>query len=304
MMGKKKWVGMAIMITLALILSSCSSIGVGEKRISVGGKNFTEQYLLSEMTAFLLEEEGFKVKQMNNLGSTVVRKALENNQVDLMWEYTGTALITYMKQDPIADPDKTFEKVKDLDAKNDIHWMNMSRVNNTYALAMTKEKAEELDIHSISDLGVYINEHPDELTIASDAEFANRQDGLPGVEEKYGFDFGAQNIKQMDIGLTQRALDKGQVDVSVAFETDATIRDYGLVTLEDDKQFFPPYRAAVSVNKDILKKYPEIEEITGRLAEKLDSEIMRELNYKVDIEGNSVSVVAYEWLVDNGMIDE
>lgn len=108
----------------------------------------------------------------------------------------------------------------------------------------------------------------------------------------------------MDIGLTQRALDKGQVDVSVAFETDATIRSYGLVTLEDDKQFFPPYRAAVSVNKDVLKKYPEIEEITGRLADKLDSEIMRELNYKVDIEGNSVSVVAYEWLVDNGMIDE
>ncbi|WP_416313032.1 glycine betaine ABC transporter substrate-binding protein [Rossellomorea sp. FS2] len=295
---------MAIMISLALILSSCSSIGVGEKRISVGGKNFTEQYLLSEMTAFLLEEEGFKVKQMNNLGSTVVRKALENNQVDLMWEYTGTALITYMKQDPIADPDKTFEKVKDLDAKNDIHWMNMSKVNNTYALAMTREKAEELDIHSISDLGEYINDHPDELTIASDAEFANRQDGLPGVEKKYGFDFGAQNINQMDIGLTQRALDKGQVDVSVAFETDATIRSYGLVTLDDDKQFFPPYRAAVSVNKDVLKKYPEIEEITGRLADKLDSEIMRELNYKVDIEGNSVSVVAYEWLVDNGMIDE
>lgn len=304
MMVKKKWLGMVVMMSLTLILSSCSSIGVGEKRISVGGKNFTEQYILSEMTAFLLEDEGFKVKQMNNLGSTVVRKALENNQVDLMWEYTGTALITYMGQNPIADPDKTFEKVKDLDAKNNIHWMNMSKVNNTYALAMTKEKADELDIHSISDLGDYISAHPDELTIASDAEFANRKDGLPGVEEKYGFDFGAQNIKQMDIGLTQRALDKGQVDVSVAFETDATIRAYGLVTLEDDKQFFPPYRAAVSVNKEALKKYPEVEEITGRLAEKLDSEIMRELNYKVDIEGNSVSVVAYEWLVDNGMIEE
>ncbi|VXB74127.1 Glycine/betaine ABC transporter substrate-binding protein [Bacillus sp. 349Y] len=304
MMVKKKWLGMVVMMSLTLILSSCSSIGVGEKRISVGGKNFTEQYILSEMTAFLLEDEGFKVKQMNNLGSTVVRKALENNQVDLMWEYTGTALITYMGQNPIADPDKTFEKVKDLDAKNNIHWMNMSKVNNTYALAMTKEKADELDIHSISDLGDYISAHSDVLTIASDAEFANRKDGLPGVEEKYGFDFGAQNIKQMDIGLTQRALDKGQVDVSVAFETDATIRAYGLVTLEDDKQFFPPYRAAVSVNKEVLKKYPEIEEITGRLAEKLDSEIMRELNYKVDIEGNSVSVVAYEWLVDNGMIEE
>ncbi|WP_347548882.1 glycine betaine ABC transporter substrate-binding protein [Pseudalkalibacillus hwajinpoensis] len=83
-------------ISIIAILSVLTSCSYGGKQISVGGKNFTEQYLLSEMTAFLLKEEGFKVKQMNNHGSTVVRKALENNQVDMMWEYTGTALITYM----------------------------------------------------------------------------------------------------------------------------------------------------------------------------------------------------------------
>jgi osmoprotectant transport system substrate-binding protein len=289
---------------LTAALSSCSTIGIGGKEISVGGKNFTEQYLLSEMTAFLLKEEGFKVKQMNNLGSTVVRKALENEQVDMMWEYTGTALITYMGKEPMSDPEKTFQKVKELDNKNGIHWMNMSDVNNTYALAMTEEKSEELGIESISDLASYVNEHPGSLTMASDAEFANRPDGLPGVEKKYGFSFGAGNIKQMDIGLTQRALDNGQVDVSVAFETDATIREYGLVTLKDDKRFFPPYRAAVSINKEVYKKYPEIKEITGRLANKLDSDIMRELNYKVDIEGNSVSVVAHDWLVENGLLED
>jgi osmoprotectant transport system substrate-binding protein len=300
----KKLLILKLAAVLTLALSSCSSIGVGGKQISVGGKNFTEQYLLSEMTAFLLKEEGFKVKQMNNLGSTVVRKALENEQVDLMWEYTGTALITYMGKEPISDPEKTFQKVKEIDAKNGIHWMNMSDVNNTYALAMTKEKSQELGIKTISDLASYINENPGTMTVASDAEFANRPDGLPGVEKKYGFSFGAENIKQMDIGLTQRALDKNQVDVSVAFETDATIRDYGLITLKDDKRFFPPYRAAVSINEKTYEKYPEIKEITARLANNLNSDIMRELNYKVDIEGNSVSVVAHDWLVENGLLED
>nr|WP_211655756.1 glycine betaine ABC transporter substrate-binding protein [Planococcus sp. MSAK28401] len=285
-----------------LILSACS--GVTGKEVTVGGKNFTEQYILSEMTAFLLVEEGFKVNQMNNLGSSVVRSALENGQVDLMWEYTGTALITYMGEESIADPEAAFQKVKELDSENGIHWMNMSEVNNTYALAMTSERSEELGIESISDLADYINENPGELSMAADAEFANRSDGLPGVEETYGFEFGSGQVNQMDIGLTQRSLDNGQVDVSVAFETDATIRSYDLVVLEDDQRFFPPYRAAVSINQEVLEEYPEIEEITARLANSLNSDIMRELNYYVDVEGQSVSVVAYDWLVENGFLEE
>src|SRR5690606_34855296 len=260
--------------------------------------------ILSEMTAFLLVEEGFKVNQMNNLGSSVVRSALVNGQVDMMWEYTGTALITYMGEESIADPDAAFQKVKEIDSENGIHWMNMSEVNNTYALVMRSEQASELEIESISDLAAYINENPGELSMASDAEFANRSDGLPGVEDTYGFEFGSGQVNQMDLGLTQRSLDNEQVDVSVAFETDATIRSYDLVVLEDDEQFFPPYRAAVTINEDVHEEYPEIEEITSRLAENLNSDIMRELNYLVDVEGQSVSVVAYDWLVENGFLEE
>ncbi|WP_245154000.1 glycine betaine ABC transporter substrate-binding protein [Jeotgalibacillus proteolyticus] len=292
------------LLMTAVILASCSGIGIAEKEVTVGGKNFTEQYLLSEMTAFLLVEEGFKVNQMNNLGSSVVRSALENGQVDLMWEYTGTALMTYMGEEPIIDPGEAFEKVKEIDSEKEIHWMNMSNVNNTYALAMRAEQAEELGIESISDLAEYINENPGELSMASDAEFANRADGIPGLQETYGFEFGSTQINQMDIGLTQRALDNEQVEVSVAFETDATIKSYNLIVLEDDQEFFPPYRAAVSINQDILDEYPEIEDITAILAERLDSSIMRELNYRVDIDGESVSVVAYEWLRDNGLVEE
>lgn len=292
------------LLVITVLLSACSSFGAAGKEITVGGKNFTEQYLLSEMTGFLLQEEGFKVNQMNNLGSSVVRSALENGQVDMMWEYTGTALITYMGEEPVVDPEKAFEIVKDIDSKNNIHWMNMSKVNNTYALALRSEQSQELGIKSISDLADYINENPGKLTIASDAEFANRPDGLKGVEKTYGFEFGSSQIKQMDIGLTQRALDNEQVDVSVAFETDATIKNYDLVTLEDDEQFFPPYRAAVAIRQEMHEKYPEIEEITARLSEKLNSDIMRDLNYRVDIKGESVSVVAYEWLVENDLIIE
>ncbi|MBU9675167.1 glycine betaine ABC transporter substrate-binding protein [Planococcus sp. CP5-4] len=290
------------LLIITLILSACS--GVAGKEVTVGGKNFTEQYILSEMTAFLLVEEGFKVNQMNNLGSSVVRSALVNGQVDLMWEYTGTALITYMGEESISDPEEAFQKVKEIDSENDIHWMNMSEVNNTYALVMRSGQAEELGIESISDLGDYINENPGELSMASDAEFANRSDGLPGVEETYGFEFGTGQVNQMDLGLTQRSLNNEQVDVSVAFETDATIRSYDLVVLEDDEQFFPPYRAAVTINQEVFEEYPEIEEITARLAENLNSDIMRELNYLVDVEGQSVSVVAYDWLVENGFLEE
>ncbi|WP_434401765.1 glycine betaine ABC transporter substrate-binding protein [Planococcus sp. 11815] len=290
------------LLIIMLILSACS--GVAGKEVTVGGKNFTEQYILSEMTAFLLVEEGFKVNQMNNLGSSVVRSALVNGQVDMMWEYTGTALITYMGEESIADPEAAFQKVKEIDSENGIHWMNMSEVNNTYALVMRSEQASELGIESISDLAGYINENPGELSMASDAEFANRSDGLPGVEDTYDFEFGSGQVNQMDLGLTQRSLNNEQVDVSVAFETDATIRSYDLIVLEDDEQFFPPYRAAVTINEDVHEEYPEIEEITSRLAENLNSDIMRELNYLVDVEGQSVSVVAYDWLVENGFLEE
>ncbi len=288
---------------ITVILTACTSFGTG-KEITIGVKNFTEQYLLSEMTGFMLAEEGFKVNQMSNLGSRVVRTAIENGQVDMLWDYTGSALITYMGAEPIVDPEETFLKVKDFDSENGIHWMNMSRVNNTYAIAMRSEQANELGLQSISDLATYINENPGKLTIASYPEFTKNADGLPGVEQAYGFEMGTSQIIQMNLGLVQRALANEQVDVTVVFETDATIKHYDLVILEDDKQFFPSYRVAVSINQEVYEEYPEIEEITARLAEKLDSNIMRELNYRVDIERESVSIVAYDWLVENGLLEE
>ncbi|TCP29488.1 osmoprotectant transport system substrate-binding protein [Scopulibacillus darangshiensis] len=299
----KRLLKISIFIVSICVLSACSSSG--GKHVTIGAKDFTEQFILSKMAVFLLEDHGFKVDEMDNLGSSVLRKTMETGQIDMMWEYTGTALTTYLKQDPISNPDKSFQKVKKMDAKqNDIAWMNKSNVNNTYCLLMDKKEARKLGIKTISDLADYINKHPGKMTMGTDAEFGSRADGLKGVETKYGFQFGAKQIKQMQIGLYYKALHNGAVDVVAGFQTDSGIKKYNLLVLKDDKKFFPVYDAALSVDADIYKKYPEIKKITKPLAEKLNSDVMRELNYKVDVEGKNVSVVAHNWLVKNGLLEK
>lgn len=300
---------MAVLLTG--VLTACgsnssggdSSDGGGDKKITVGAKDYTAQFLLSKITTLYLEDNGFDVKEVNGMGSTALRKALENDQVDFSWEYTGTALVTYMKKDPIADPEKAFDKVKKVDKDNDLVWMNQSKINNTYALAMKKEDAKKLGIESISDLAAYVKDHPDKITIAMDSEFANRPDGIKGVEKQYDFKFGAKNIKQMKIGLQYKALDKGEVNAAMAFTTDPQIKKFDLAILKDDKNFFPAYYAAVSMRKDVYDKYPKLKDLTNDIAEKLSSDTMIDLNYKVDVEDKKVEDVAKKWLEDNDLLD-
>ncbi|WP_368654135.1 glycine betaine ABC transporter substrate-binding protein [Ornithinibacillus sp. 4-3] len=294
-----------ILVFLFIFLSGCSVLGGGSKSITIGGKNFTEQYILTQMTYYLLEEEGFQVRMMENLGSTLLRVALENGQVTLAWDYTGTILVSHLGQEPISDPDEAFEELKRIDKANGIDWVNPSGVNNTFAFVMTQEQAEELEIETMSDLADYINENPNELTLGTDAQFTNRpEDGLPGVEEEYGFSFGVENTVLMEPGLVYGALQNGDLDVAVAYETNSQIEGYDLFLLEDDKSFFPPYHAALAIDEELFEQYPEIETILAPLAESLDSEVMRKLNYQVDFERQSVALVAHNYLVENGFLEE
>lgn len=288
---------------VVVILAACG--GGGGKQITIGSKNFTEQYLLSKMTVMLLEDNGFTVDEKSDMGSSVLREALLNEQVDMVWDYTGTVLVTYMGEDVMTDPEAAFEEVKKLDKeRNDITWINKSEINNTYALTMKQDVADDLGIQSISDLAAYINENPGSLSIATDAEFANREDGIPGIEKIYGFEFGSDSIIEMQVGLQYEAINTDQVDIAMGFATDSQIPEYNLSVLEDDKQFFPVYNAAVGIHTKVLENNPEIEEITKQLADKLNDEIMRELNYQVDVEGKNVGTVAKEWLVENGLLEE
>lgn len=288
---------------LIFVLAACGN-DKDAKKITVGAKNFTEQFILAKMTTIMLEENGFDVKEKSNLASLALRSALENKQVDLTWDYTGTGLVTYLKEDPISDGQEALKKLNELDKKNGITWSNITEADNTYALVMRADQAKELGITTLSDFAAYMNEHPGKLRMASHAEFANRKDGIPGVEKEYGFKFADNSIVEMDSGLTYAALKDKQVDVSVAFATDARIKEFGFVILEDDKGFFPSYQAAVAMTIKTKEKYPEIEEILAPLQELLNSESLRELNYQVDIEEKSEDAVAREFLIEHGLIEK
>jgi len=292
------------LITFILLLFILSACGGNNNQITIGSKSFTEQYLLSTMSGILLENEGFDVEQTTDLGSTALRQALENQQVDLTWDYVGTGLVTYLGEDPMSDPEAAFNKLNEIDqAENNIIWTNLSEVNNAYTLMMREDHANELGIQSISDLATYMNENPQELSIATNAEFSNRADGLPGVEEAYGFEFAADNVHNMETGLTYNALRNEEVDVAVGFATDGRIDAFGLMNLEDDQSFFPSYNASAVMTTDILEQYPEIEEILAPLSDALNSEEIRNLNYQVDIENRSVDEVAREFLTENNLIE-
>lgn len=272
-------------------------------KIVVGGKDFTEQQILSKITSIYLKENGYEVEEASNMGSTVVRSALENGQIDVYWEYTGTALVVYQKQEAETDPNEAYEKVKEIDKENGLAWLNKANFNNTYSILMKQEEADELGIQSISDLATFMNDRPNELKFASNAEFYAREDGVKGLEKHYGFEFPSKNVVKMDSGLLYNALKDGQVDVSVGFATDGRIKGFNLVSLEDDQLFFPAYNAAPVVKQDIVDKYPEVAELLNTIAEKLDTETMMGLNYSVDVEHKEVSTVAREWLEAKGLVN-
>ncbi len=170
--------------------------------IVVGGKAFTEQQIMTAMTVQLLKAKGFTPERKAGMGSAAVRSALENGQIDVYWEYTGTALAVFNKiNDKFATSEDAYKKIKEVDGAKGIVWLNMSPANNTYAFAMNKDQAQKLGIVTMSDLAKAVKGGA-KLTFASNAEFYARPDGLPGWQTAYGFEFDRDNVKRMDTGLT------------------------------------------------------------------------------------------------------
>jgi osmoprotectant transport system substrate-binding protein len=271
-------------------------------KIHVGAKNFTEQYILGHMIVKLLENADYDVNATMGTGSTVTRKALETGQTDLYPEYTGTAWMLYLKHDSvITDPEELYQKVKKEDLeKNGIVWLDPSKVNNTYAMAITQEATDTIGT-SLSDLAAYVNENPEKVVFGINQEFYERSDGFFAMAEHYGMEIDRDQVRAMDTGLTFEAMERGQVDVTMVFATDGKIKKYNLFVLEDDKQFFPVYSLAVCVRKDVLDKHPDLEEILAPITE-LTDDVMQELNYRVDVQGLPEEMVAEEYLKEQGII--
>lgn len=271
------------------------------RTIVVGGKNFTEQQIMAEMTAQLLRANGFQVDKRAGMGSTVLRTAQENGQIDVYWEYTGTSLITYNKITERLSPEATLAKVRELDAAKGLVWLNPSRANNTYCLIMNRDEAEKRGIRTLSDLARAVNGGM-QLTFASNVEFAERPDGLRPLQQAYGFDFGRANVRRMDSGLTYQALRDRQVDVALAFATDGRIAAFNFVVLQDDKGFFPSYALTPVVRRETLEANPKLADLLNGLSAKLDDTVMAKLNASVDVERKSVEEVASTFLRQQGLI--
>ena len=277
------------------------AVNATAQTIVVGGKNFTEQQIMSQMTAQLLQAKGFKPDVKAGMGSAVVRQAQESGQIDVYWEYTGTSLITYNKINERMSPAETYAKVKALDAAKGLVWLNPSKANNTYSLAMNRDDAQKQGIVSISDLAAKVKGGA-KLTFASNAEFYARPDGLKPLEQVYGFEFPRENVKRMDTGLVYQALKEKQVDVGLVFATDGRVPAFNFVVLKDDKGFFPNYALTPVVRKQVLDANPKLADYLNALSAKLDDATMARLNASVDVDKKTVEDVARTFLKEQGLV--
>jgi len=276
--------------------------------VNVASKGFTEQVILGKIMVVLLKDRGIPVKDRTSLGGTnVCREALKQGQIDVYMEYTGTAWMTFFKKkEVVRDPMGLFKKVAAVDAKNGLVWLKPAQFNNTYAIVMSAEKADQMGIKTLSDWAAWSKKNPGKMSLASNAEFYSRPDGFKGMMEFYGLTFGKEipdaNVKKMETPLCKKAVRDNQVLSGMAFATDGEIKDYNQAVLTDDKNYFPIYNPAPVVRKAVLDQYPKIKFILGEIGPSLDTATMTRLNYRVNVNGEKPEAVAKSWLRGVGLI--
>jgi len=281
-----------------------SEEGGGGPTITIGSKNFTEQYVLGELYAQALEANGFNVEKKLDLGSAALAdKALQNGQIDMYPEYTGTSIVEIFKQEQTpGKPEATYQKAKELYAQREPAdtMLTPAPFNNTYGIFVRKQVAEENDLKTLADLA----EASPKLAFVLFSEFKTRQDGYPNMQKNYpAFDFGDFVIVNSIGGPIYQGVLQGEGDAGVGFTTDSQLASDELVVMEDPKSIWPFYYPAPVVRSDVLEKSPKMEGVLNEVSASLDAETMRELNAQVDIEQEDPEDVASEYLEEKGIVD-
>ncbi|MDN3269250.1 glycine betaine ABC transporter substrate-binding protein [Streptomyces sp. MA15] len=274
--------------------------------LTVTSKEFTEQLILGAIMGIAFQAAGAEVVDRTGIqGSVGSREAVVKGEADAGFEYTGTAWITYQGNSrPIPDPREQWLAVRDADAENGVTWLEPSELNNTYALAMNQANYERYRTHTLSEVAELAESDPGAVTLCVEGEFANRADGLPGMEKTYGMSVPPGGVTQMDTGIIYTQTAKGACVYGEVFTTDGRIRSMNLVVMEDDKKFFPHYNAAPTVNSETLEKWPAIAEVLAPVTEKLDNTVAQTLNARVDVDGEDPHQVALDWMVAEGLVKE
>ncbi|MDN0197133.1 glycine betaine ABC transporter substrate-binding protein [Streptomyces sp. S.PNR 29] len=285
------------------------SVGRGEPlkgaELTVTAKAFTENLVLGAIMGIAFQAAGADVLDRTGIqGSIGVREAVASGDVDALYDYTGTAWITYLGNgEPLTDPQQQWRAVRDADLRNGLTWLPPASLNNTYALAMNRAAFEKYGTRTLSDVARLAQSDPGAVTLCVEGEFANRADGLPGMRKAYGMRVPAGNITQMDTGIVYTQVAKGSCTYGEVFTTDGRIRSMDLVVMEDDRKFFPNYNAAPEINSGTLKKWPAIADVLAPITERLNNSVARRLNAKVDVEGEDPHRVALEWMREEGFVE-
>lgn len=275
-------------------------------KITVGAKDFTEQLILGNMLATILQTAGADVTNRTNIaGSNGVRNAQLNGTVDISPEYTGTGWISYLlHDDPVKGEKEQWQATaKEDKAKNGLIWLKPAPMNNTYAFAMGPAATKRLKITKLSQ----IKDLPvKERTFCVEDEFYSRNDGFGPMLKEYGLEQGKSvpnnQVTRLDTGVVYNATAEGKCNFGEVFTTDGRIPALKLTSLEDDQEFFPLYNLTEVIGEKLLNEHPELEEIFAQLNPKLTNEVMLGLNAKVDVEGKEPSLVARDWLRDEGLL--
>jgi osmoprotectant transport system substrate-binding protein len=276
-----------------LLLACCQH----RDRIVVGSKNFTESDLLGEIVAQQIERRtGLRAERRFHLGGTFVcHEAITSGQIDLYVEYTGTAYTAVLKLPLLKDPDSLRRAVAaEYERRFDLVWGQPFGFNNSFAMLVRRSDAARHGLRRVSDLAALAPR----WHAGFGYEFLERTDGFSGLARVYGLRFAAPPTA-MDLGLTYRALADGKVDVIAGNSTDGQIAALGLVALEDDRGYFPPYQAAPVIRGRTLAAHPQLAATLTELGGRISDAEMRRLNALADVEHRDIATVARTWLAEH-----
>jgi len=286
----------AFLAALPLFMAACSPA----HRVTVGSKNFTEQLILGEMLAQLIESVAHQPVdgRFYLAGTYICHQALLAGRIDLYVEYTGTALAAILKQPPGGDHQQVYDEVKNAYLRRfDLEVFPPLGFDNSFAIVMRGDDARRFHLTKLSELAPFAPK----MRMGVGYEFLERRDGYNGLVSTYGLKFSAAP-RVMDLGLLYRALENRQVDLIAGANTDGLIAALHLVVLADDRHYFPPYDAVPVVRRQTLHRHPAVRDALDQITGRISAEDMRNMNYAVDGEKRDAAQVAREFLVSHGLI--
>jgi osmoprotectant transport system permease protein len=276
----------------ALLLAAAVTAAGARHAVIVGSKNFSEQLVLGEIVAAALERHGMAVQRRLDLGGTAIcDRALQAGDIDVYVEYSGTALTAIFHRPVSHDREAVAREVREDYARTGRTTLDPLGFNNTFAILVRQDDARRLGLKAIGDL----SRVEERYRPGFGYEFLERPDGYQGLVRAYGLHFREQP-RVMDLALMYRALAAGQVDVVAGDATNGLIAAFGLVVLDDDRHYFPPYDAVPVVNTRVLLERPAIASALRELAGRISNYTMRRLNYEVDVRHRDAASVAREFL--------